>query len=52
MLMLSFRSNVVWKYDSHLMMKIQKKIITKEVIYLELWITIFNWDLELDRYGI
>jgi hypothetical protein len=34
------------------MMKIQNKNIAKEVIYLELWITIFNWDLELDRYGI
>jgi hypothetical protein len=34
------------------MMKIQKKKIAKEVIYLELRITIFNWDLELDRYGI
>jgi hypothetical protein len=34
------------------MMKIQKKNIEKEVIYLELWITIFNSDLELDRYGI
>jgi hypothetical protein len=52
MLIKSFRSNVVWKYDSQLMMKMKKKKITKEVMYSELWIAIFNWNLELGRYGI
>jgi hypothetical protein len=50
MSMPSFRSNVVWKYDSHLMMKMQKKKFSKEVMYLELWIAIFNWNLEMDMY--
>jgi hypothetical protein len=29
-----------------------KEKIAKEVIYLEPWMAIFNWDLKLDMYGI
>ena len=54
------RSNVDVKFQKQCCMEIRfplddentKKKISKEVIYLELWINIFNWDLELDRYGI
>jgi hypothetical protein len=29
-----------------------KEKIANEVMYVELWLVIFNWNLELDRYGI
>jgi hypothetical protein len=53
------RSNVDVKFKKKCCMEIEFPLDdenTKEknhkVIYLELWIVIFNWDLELDMYGI
>jgi len=54
------RSNVDVKFHKQCSMEIrfplddemQKKKVTKEVVYLDLWIVIFNWDLELNMYKI
>ena len=54
------RLNVDAKFQKQCCMEIRfplddentKEKIAKEVMYLELWIAIFNWDLELDMYEI